>query len=393
MICETIHINIPMIVQNLNFYSLLVPILMFIMGSSVLFYQYYQPLPKYLHYYAISQIGVGISVLLATLLQGQTLLESCSYIYGIFMLACIFNVYAIHQCLRVKTQIAPLVIIVPSALCALFYYSIFDDQSNNRMLIVGFATSLIYSHQCFTVFKKRNRHTLDRILKGFLLCLIILPALRGSMLYVFYDSPGPISMQPPFWATTQLMLILIGAAFLTLFISYTIQTSFVHLRQERNLDPLTGLKNRRAFNEQLEMIRRQPVTQNALVICDLDHFKRINDQYGHYVGDLALKHVSRIMMTSLRKQDEISRFGGEEFIIILHDTQTPIALQIAERIRSSIAHNPLIYEGQTIPLTISIGVSFFHFYSEFEEALQSADHLLYQAKDYGRNQIQYEVLT
>lgn len=381
-----------MAAQDLNYYSLLVPILMLVMGSVVLLYHTFKTLPKYLHYYAFAQLGFALTALLATIISGQVLLESSAYLYGLFFIACAINVYAIHQCFHLQTALSTFIVVIPSAISALFYFSIIDDQPNLRILIMGITVSLIYANQCITLFKKPHRHLVDYMLKVLLALLIILPTFRSLVLYFAFPSDVSITMQPLFWASTQLMLILISAAFLVLFISYNVQNSFTHLRRERNLDPLTGLQNRRAFNEQIQDIRNRPVTQNGLLICDLDHFKKINDEYGHHVGDLALKHVSRMMMSNLRQKDEISRFGGEEFIIILHDTQTQVGLQIAERIRKSIEINPLIYEGKPIYLTMSIGVSFFHFYSEFEAMLQVADQLLYQAKDAGRNQIQYQLL-
>ena len=379
-----------MIVQSLNLYSLLVPTFMFIMGSCVLLFQFQQPIPKYLQFLAYAQILIAFSILCISLLSGQVLLESSAYLYGLFFLGCSLHLYAIHLCLSVKMLLSPLMVIIPSALCALLYFSVFDDQAHIRILIVGLTTAFIYAHQYFMVYKKYFRHRLERIVKVLLPCLVLLALLHCSWFYVMYAQLGPISQHTLFWVMTQLLLFLISSLFLTLFIAYSIQNSFLHLRQERNLDPLTGLNNRRAFNEQLASIRFQPVSQNALMMCDVDFFKKINDQHGHLVGDSALKHVSRIMLDSIRQQDQISRFGGEEFTIILHDTQTSIALQIAERIRRNIEQNPLPIAGQSINMTVSIGISFFHFYSEIEEAIQHADQLLYQAKRSGRNQVKYE---
>lgn len=124
-------------------------------------------------------------------------------------------------------------------------------------------------------------------------------------------------------------------------------------------------------------------------MADLDYFKKINDQYGHHLGDLALQHVSRILQNSMRRQDKVSRIGGEEFVIILENLAQQEAYAIAERIRHSIAYTPILYQGQSIHLSISIGMSFFTQAQQVDAALLDADQLLYDAKKMGRNQVQY----
>ena len=382
-----------MIAQELNFYSLLIPILMFIMGMLILLFHRYQALPQYLLYFAISQIGIACSNSTATLLAADFLSQISAYAYALFFTACVFHLLAIHHCARVKTQIAPLILLILTAFSILFYFSVLNNQPGIRIFVAGITLSLLYSHHAMEIFKKRSRQNLDVLLKILLILMIIAPVSGGVTMYLLYPDTIATASNGSTWAAVQFALIVLSAAFLTVFVGYVVQSSFMHLRKEYSLDPLTGLSNRRALHEHLADIRDKPITQNALLICDLDHFKQINDQYGHYVGDLALKHVSRIMIQCLRQQDEVSRYGGEEFIVILHDVQSPIAHQIAERIRSEIALNPLYVEGQEVYLTISIGLCFFYFYTEFEQALQTADQLMYQAKDLGRNRVQWEANT
>src|SRR5690606_31986699 len=122
-------------------------------------------------------------------------------------------------------------------------------------------------------------------------------------------------------------------------------------------DFLTGLQNRRSFMQRLQAelarIQRSPEMHTALLLLDLDHFKRINDSYGHIAGDAVLKHVSDIMEQMMRTSDLAARFGGEEFIILLQDCDLECAQVIAERIRQKIAESPLNWEQQQILITTS----------------------------------------
>ena len=180
--------------------------------------------------------------------------------------------------------------------------------------------------------------------------------------------------------------------FFALFTGCALQDQIRKLRIERNIDPLTGLLNRRALNERINALNDSSTIKNALLLCDLDYFKKINDTYGHPIGDEALKHVSAIMSKSIRPYDEISRIGGEEFVIVLKDVNHDMALNIGERIRKAIEAQPLIINEQTIPITVSIGMDFFDNRIQFDHTMEAADLLLYQAKKMGRNQIQWQLI-
>ncbi|MBY0235762.1 MAG: GGDEF domain-containing protein, partial [Burkholderiaceae bacterium] len=124
-------------------------------------------------------------------------------------------------------------------------------------------------------------------------------------------------------------------------------------------DMLTGLQNRRAIADQLAMAvaraRRQGQVLSVLMM-DIDHFKRVNDNYGHLAGDKVLQSVAKTLQSRLREQDQIGRFGGEEFLLILPDTSLEGALTLAEDLRAAVESSPTTWEQQTIRVTISIGV-------------------------------------
>ncbi len=150
-------------------------------------------------------------------------------------------------------------------------------------------------------------------------------------------------------------------------------------------DPLTGLLNRRGLERRLPPRDNGPV---AVIAIDLDHFKRINDTYGHPVGDQVLVSVADTLQQSLRKRDLLARFGGEEFIVILPGTDLNAGYLIAERFRMGIARQPIRAPGGILEqVTASFGVAIWDAKHSFEQVYSEADRALYAAKAAGRNRV------
>jgi diguanylate cyclase (GGDEF)-like protein len=164
------------------------------------------------------------------------------------------------------------------------------------------------------------------------------------------------------------------------------------LQEQATTDPLTKLRNRRAFfddgRRHLAHARRHG-NDLSLIVLDLDHFKKINDGYGHQAGDEALVAVAKILSSSTRTEDTPARIGGEEFAILLPDTNRIGAVVLAERIRTAIERLQLTYEGFALPLTVSGGIASFNADAQdsVEHLISIADKRLYAAKQNGRNRI------
>ncbi|HEN8710136.1 TPA: GGDEF domain-containing protein [Pseudomonas putida] len=162
-------------------------------------------------------------------------------------------------------------------------------------------------------------------------------------------------------------------------------------RQKALIDPLTGLPNRAAWSEQVER-EMQAWQENgghlAMAILDLDHFKRINDSYGHLAGDKVLKIVADQLRKRLRPRDFIARFGGEEFVLLLAQTSPTVAAQVAEVLRAAIEACPFHFKGERVVITASIGLSAFRSGERDDQVLKRADAALYRAKDLGRNRVE-----
>ena len=163
------------------------------------------------------------------------------------------------------------------------------------------------------------------------------------------------------------------------------------LQKEANYDALSGLLNRRAFNsvaQQFFMASRRYKSPLSIIMLDIDLFKRINDKHGHDAGDQAIQWISNMLTNTIRESDCIARFGGEEFIILLPNTETNGAVKTAEKIRSSIACRPFTVNGIEIPITISLGVSSADKDdTSIEAAVKRADTALYESKSSGRNKV------
>ena len=166
----------------------------------------------------------------------------------------------------------------------------------------------------------------------------------------------------------------------------------VHELTELSLrDPLTGLYNRRGFDERLleEFARaRRYGAPLSLIMIDIDHFKRVNDTHGHAVGDIAISHVARLLTKDRRVSDIVARYGGEELVLLLPHTPRDGAFSLAERLRYQIEHAPFRAGEIHDQLTVSMGVAIYErAMREPSDLLQAADRAMYRSKREGRNRV------
>jgi diguanylate cyclase len=164
------------------------------------------------------------------------------------------------------------------------------------------------------------------------------------------------------------------------------------LENEASLDPLTQLPNRRVLQREGDRcskeagVRRIPF---SIIMLDIDHFKKINDSWGHSFGDTVLSRVADVIRQTVRKTDIAARYGGEEIVVLLPNTDMSAAGIIAEKIRSDIETTVLMFEQETIHVTVSIGIACSHEPSaDFKHVLEAADKALYRAKGAGRNRVE-----
>ena len=162
----------------------------------------------------------------------------------------------------------------------------------------------------------------------------------------------------------------------------------INKEQQANTDALTQLPNRRFVDSvflpacQINTINSFPM---VIVMADVDHFKRINDSYGHDCGDVVLKELAQTIEQSIRSSDIVARVGGEEFLLLFSNSSYGAGKQIAEKIRLTVADMQITHERKQIALTMSFGLAIANSYTEIENKLREADKQLYKAKNSGRN--------
>jgi two-component system cell cycle response regulator len=170
------------------------------------------------------------------------------------------------------------------------------------------------------------------------------------------------------------------------------------LREQATRDPLTCLWNRCSI---LDILTREVSRANregtgvGVIMADLDHFKKVNDTYGHLAGDAALREAARRMQASVRAYDAVGRYGGEEFLIVLPGSGNSNAMQFAERLREKICGEPITVPEGSLMATVSLGVTAWKrgAYPTPEMLLRAADEALYRAKASGRNRVEWTSLS
>ncbi|MBL0730405.1 GGDEF domain-containing protein [Piscinibacter sp. HJYY11] len=231
--------------------------------------------------------------------------------------------------------------------------------------------------------------------------LLAVPLLLGAMVFATRSARAVVS---PYTVVAELAgnsSLNIGSAVVFLVTALVFHLALValvgmrlmaELRRLSRTDGLTEVFNRRAIEEQLHDEARRAVRSQrpfSVLMIDADYFKGINDRFGHAAGDDALRHLTRIMKAQMRDVDRIGRFGGEEFVAVLPGTAATEALNAAERLRDAVLRRPWAWQGEVLPLTVSIGVAAWRGpQDEVPALLKRADAALYRAKALGRDRFE-----
>lgn len=162
------------------------------------------------------------------------------------------------------------------------------------------------------------------------------------------------------------------------------------LRREARFDALTSLPNRRSADDELQRVRARPIRTGkrfSIVMVDIDHFKKINDHYGHGVGDQVLQQFAKLLKKNIRTEDFVARLSGEEFLIILPDTSQRGAKPLIERLRKEIRSSFIMSGNLKIQITASFGIAEQQEDESLENLRERADKALYKAKNAGRDRV------
>lgn len=276
---------------------------------------------------------------------------------------------------------------------AIHFYTFHTPDVNLRIQ----AFSLAFAIACFIgasgLLQHREIH--NRMVAKMLIAMFLLVGafFIFRLTWSFYEIPPDDFMNAGFLSA----LAIIAGEFLVILSSFcTIWMASDELQDELSemarVDPLTGIYNRRAFDEYCDIEFSRAMRSGstfAIIMCDLDHFKKVNDQHGHHIGDEVLRRFSAILKDRTRQHDVVARFGGEEFILLLPDNNTAQGLQVAEQIRAKTAETHITIDGNvSVTLSASFGVSHcFAGDSDWGAVLHRADNALYAAKRQGRNRV------
>ncbi len=305
-------------------------------------------------------------------------------------------VLALQRFFRLPTRRGPLAALVVMGVMVSFYWGLVDPNLTQRLMwisvvlavLLGASAAIIYRHGDGPV-----RHVAGVAFAG----AAAIMAYRAVIL-VF----DPTQVSGVFQLThVQLLTYAIGSMLPVIgtigFLLLCTERSQHELERAARVDYLTGCYNRRAIEElatqNMASARRHGLPLSVLVL-DIDHFKRINDELGHAIGDLALVESVARMRTTLRAEDVLGRLGGEEFIVLMPNADGASAVQAAERIRQSFSARPLRMDGHDRRVTLSIGVATLApMDREFSPLLQRGDRAMYAAKNAGRDLVMPDAMT
>jgi diguanylate cyclase (GGDEF)-like protein len=313
------------------------------------------------------------------LANGLALLGLSGFVVAIFQ----FYNRALPRALLLPIVVTPVL---------LYWFSEHAPSLSARVVIVSIAVPLVLMTGIFALYKEWQK-------KPYVAALILMVTfaiasatfvIRGVVFGLDLVKTRSI-LDASHWANsaTAIVIILTPIVCTVAFLLMCTERVTQQWREAATTDYLTGLPNRRMFTSEVSVLLATPKTCVAVAIVDVDHFKRINDQYGHDIGDIALKAVAAALRSSVRERDLCSRLGGEEFALAFRVADSQSAAELAERVRVQIEKTPYFVDGEPKQLTASIGVAFCATDDKpsLDTLLGAADKALYGAKTGGRNRV------
>lgn len=286
-------------------------------------------------------------------------------------------------------RIAMAIAVVTLAL--LYYYSQVSNQLWMRIVILNVAMLLLRILPVSSIFQAPVfKSGVERFMWCCYLALIFNAVMRTIVVITLMpvESLEELALSG-MWLLMLAVNMVVGLGFILSLLACSVRDILQTLRSERDHDALTCLLNRRSFLESAQVRLRSPRSPGwALLVCDVDHFKRVNDAWGHAAGDEVLQIVGQTLQQQVRLDDLVARFGGEEFVVLLRCADISAAAGVAERMRRQLAQTHC--KAIAGAVTASFGVARVGSCEDLPFALERADALLYQAKNTGRNQVAWD---
>jgi len=352
-----------------------------------------QPRQRFLLWLCAAFMLTAVSVSIRSVLKFEVLNHYVVLVNGLFLAGawCLSKSFSERR--HVPMHPLAVLALCSITLASLYYFANLTQNPEGRLHAFSIGVAMILLLPVPAVLRRGlSSDWLDRTLLWSYLSYAVLTMLRPTLVATFAHNGLSDAMEAnsTYWLTTLMSILFFALLFTVLICAVTIRDTVRQLRTERDLDALTQVLNRRAFGETAQhRLADKRLYPMALLASDIDHFKRINDNWGHDKGDEVLQLVSRAMQHNVRSNDLVARFGGEEFMVLLTRIDLPGAEQVARRIGLELrSDQKVLPDGPAV--TLSFGITAIHNANQLEGALRQADQLLYSAKNAGRDRVHVE---
>ncbi|MEW9799065.1 GGDEF domain-containing protein [Alteromonas sp. CYL-A6] len=270
-------------------------------------------------------------------------------------------------------------------LASLYFYFVIPSETTRDLLMLGSCVIpvVMATHRIWLFLPQGSKG--DTVLLSVLIATLVIICVCAPVYLTFLAGDE-------FEQTIMglLMNVFLQLLFIMGFAVSVVQSLVNRLHRQVFTDALTKVHNRHFFYNMTPKLLENASRLNqtmAVIVCDIDHFKSVNDTHGHVVGDKVLRHFTTLLQTQLRKDDVLIRMGGEEFLILLQNCDGETAALLAERLREKVSASPLKHQNKSISITASFGVVDVAPGADLFKGVNQADEALYKAKDTGRNQV------
>ncbi|WP_052500221.1 GGDEF domain-containing protein [Acinetobacter sp. TUM15131] len=378
---------------NTQYFILIVPSCLFFIGLAFTFCRLIFKAEIFLLWIGLAYAIPSIALFIQCLMSNPQLTIAAPFTAILYLLGSWLGAYAVT--IKLNTSFNHYVALTLStfAIITLAYFSYVNPQIWLRLIILNASLGLIGFIAIPAALKSLpTSKSFDRWILIFYLLNVSYSFCRAIINFIFLDTIDRdhfILTSSTWWLLGMSVNIILNILFAIVISGGAVKDVIQRLNNERLHDPLTQLLNRRGFSEKSEKLAFNNHCY-FLVCFDLDHFKLINDTWGHYVGDQVLQKVSRVMLQQQKPNDLMARFGGEEFIYLISAKDATEALSRTKQLKTRLEQSS--FTSCKIKITASYGLTQIHNFHELEEGLQRADDLLYQAKENGRNQISFDLI-
>lgn len=373
---------------NYNLLVLTPPLALLVLAAVLIVAWFNQRSQRFLFWQACAYSLTALPLAAQTLIPLEVLTRYALLIGSIYLLGawCLAKCWADRWRVSTHPHIALQISIV--TLAVVYHFSWVNPIPWVRICSFSIGSGLVLMLPILQVRSRMSSlHWLDKLLLWLSIAFTTYTFTRPGLIWLLGYSDLRSLPKSPYWLLTLVSILNFALLFSLVMTAIAAKETVDKLRRERDLDALTQLLNRRSFQEyaqqRLADIRLYPM---AVLACDIDHFKRINDSWGHKRGDEVLQLVSTTLKDSVRENDLVARFGGEEFVLLLTEISLKDAEAIALRIQRDLRlNNEVLPSGYT--LTLSFGISALDSNTPLDQALREADRLLYEAKNAGRDRV------